>query len=257
MPMRMRLVSYNILDGGEGRADPLAEVLIAQRPDIVALIEADNDAVVERIAGRLEMEFVQAAGKRHSIALLSRWPIVESVNHSLLRTELSNGLLEATVRQSADQEWLLGLMHLHPRATDEDDRIRRGEIAVICDVFAEHRAAGRPHLLAGDFNSDSPVQEIDIEACKAATRKAWHENGGRLPRGAIEKLLAAGYVDSLFVVKPQEARQAGSFTTQFPGQRVDYIFGFGLEKRVKSAWIEHDRLAKYASDHFPVGLELD
>ena len=31
----MRVVSYNILDGGEGRADPLAEVLIARRPDVV------------------------------------------------------------------------------------------------------------------------------------------------------------------------------------------------------------------------------
>jgi endonuclease/exonuclease/phosphatase family metal-dependent hydrolase len=26
--------------------------------------------------------------------------------------------------------------------------------------------------------------------------------------------------------------------------------------RIKSAWIEHDRLAKYASDHFPVAAEI-
>jgi endonuclease/exonuclease/phosphatase family metal-dependent hydrolase len=29
-----------------------------------------------------------------------------------------------------------------------------------------------------------------------------------------------------------------------------------LENRIKSAWIEQDRLAKYASDHFPVGVEI-
>ena len=46
----MRLVSYNILDGGEGRADPLAEVLLAQRADVVVLLEADQISVVERIA---------------------------------------------------------------------------------------------------------------------------------------------------------------------------------------------------------------
>ena len=34
----MRIVSYNILDGGEGRADPLAEVIEAQRPEVVALV---------------------------------------------------------------------------------------------------------------------------------------------------------------------------------------------------------------------------
>ncbi len=26
--------------------------------------------------------------------------------------------------------------------------------------------------------------------------------------------------------------------------------------RLKTAWVEQDRLAKYASDHFPIGLEL-
>ena len=35
----MRLVSYNILDGGTGRADKLADVIAAQRADLVALIE--------------------------------------------------------------------------------------------------------------------------------------------------------------------------------------------------------------------------
>ena len=45
----MKLVSYNILDGGEGRADPLAEVIESQSPDIVVLIEADNPDVLERI----------------------------------------------------------------------------------------------------------------------------------------------------------------------------------------------------------------
>jgi endonuclease/exonuclease/phosphatase family metal-dependent hydrolase len=26
---------------------------------------------------------------------------------------------------------------------------------------------------------------------------------------------------------------------------------------IKSAWIEYDRLAKYASDHFPIGVEIE
>ena len=49
----MRLVSYNILDGGVGRADPIAEILQAQNADIVVLLEADDLSVVERIAGEL------------------------------------------------------------------------------------------------------------------------------------------------------------------------------------------------------------
>ena len=68
----MRVVSYNILDGGEGRADPLAEVIIAQKPDIVALVECDNVDVLNRIASRLSMDFAPAQGRKHATAILSR-----------------------------------------------------------------------------------------------------------------------------------------------------------------------------------------
>ena len=48
----MRIVSYNIL-GGEGRADPLAEVIEAQRADIVGIVEADFLPAIERMATQL------------------------------------------------------------------------------------------------------------------------------------------------------------------------------------------------------------
>jgi len=52
-------------------------------------------------------------------------------------------------------------------------------------------------------------------------------------------------------------KTTGTFSTQFPGQRVDYIFTYAiLPSRLKDAWIEQDRLAKYASDHFQIGLEI-
>src|SRR5687767_6096897 len=97
--LTMRIVSYNILDGGEGRADPLAEVIIAQRPDVVALVEADDPVVVERIASRLRMDYVHAPGNSHASALFSRWPIVESINRAPLHPEkLTKSFLEALVR---------------------------------------------------------------------------------------------------------------------------------------------------------------
>ena len=253
----MRIVSYNILDGGEGRADPLAEVIEAQRPDIVALVEADVPAVVERIASRLKMDFILAEGKRHGAAILSRWRILESVNHSLLRDEFSDAVLEATVAEPHGVEWTVAAVHLHPRARIEDEQHRDREIGVILDIFAKHRGENRSHLLAGDFNANSPVQKVDPEKCKPRTREDFAANGGRLPRTAIQKLLAAGYADTLQISNPSEAEILGSFTTQYPGQRVDYIFTFGVEaNRVKEARIEHDRLAQYASDHFPVVAEI-
>lgn len=252
----MRLFSYNILDGGEGRADPLAEVIEAQRPDIVALIEADNTDVIDRIARRLAMDVIRADGKKHAVCLLSRYPIVETINHAALRHGVPC-LLEALVRDPSGAEWPIGLVHLTAHATEEDERQREAEIAAVLDVFARYRTARRAHLLVGDFNANSPVQQIDPSRLYPKSRTAWDQNGGRLPVRAIQKLLDAGYLDTLHATHPDYASTHGTFTTQYPEQRLDYIFAHSLDPaRIKSAWIESDRLAKYASDHFPVGAEI-
>jgi endonuclease/exonuclease/phosphatase family metal-dependent hydrolase len=253
----MRLVSYNILDGGEGRADPLAETLLAQRPDIVVLVEADDQAVLNRIASRLGMDFIRGEGKKGAAAILSRWPIRDSINHAPLRPHITKTLLEATIEQPGGPAWSVAALHLHAQASEAAETIRMGELEDVLDVFAQHRDSGRAHILAGDFNSNSPLQEIDPQRCKPGTRQQWQENGGQIPRRVIQKLMDQGYIDTLAARDPSAARTQGSFTTQFPGQRVDYIFTYGLPTQaIGAAWIEQDRLAQFASDHFPVGAEI-
>jgi exodeoxyribonuclease-3 len=267
----VRLVSYNILDGGEGRADPLAEVILAQRPDVVALVEAQDTAVLERIAARLKMDFILGEhregggrggeGKRHAAALLSRWPISESINHAPLHADAPKSLLEATVIDPTGRQWPIGVVHLHAHATLADEQRRLTELDVVLAAFAAHRQANRPHILCGDFNSTAPTQCIDPDRCKPTTRKEWKANGKMLPSQAVQKLLAAGYLDTLHAFDPAavdlEGAHEGTFTTQYPGQRVDYAFTFGIApSNIRQAWIEHDRLAKYASDHFPIGVEI-
>jgi exodeoxyribonuclease-3 len=254
----MRLVSYNILDGGEGRADPLAKVIAALRPDIVALVEADDLEVVDRIAARLKMDRIAVQGRRHGVAILSRWTIVESINHALLHEDFSDCLLEAQLADPAGVAWTVAAVHLHPHASEADEQQRQREVDAILRIYADHRRDGMPHLLAGDFNANSPVQDIKPQECKPRTRKEIEANGGVLPRQAVAKLLEGGYVDTLDVVQPAAARSAGSFTTQHPGQRVDYVFTHGIEPaRLSEAKIEQDRLAKYASDHFPAMVQID
>lgn len=249
----MRLVSYNILDGGEGRADPLAEVLLARRPDVVALVEADDATVLERIASRLKMDFVHAPGNSHASAVLSRWPIRSSINHALLNPSFTKSLLEASILDPDGRTWTVAAVHLHAHATEADENKREEEVAELLRIFEPHREENRPHLLVGDFNSNAPYQHIDPAMCKPRTRQEWKENGGQIPRRVVEKILTAGYRDALHEFDPTS--NVGTFSTQFPGQRVDFIFAFG-PVRIASAWVEQDRLAKYASDHFPIGAEI-
>jgi endonuclease/exonuclease/phosphatase family metal-dependent hydrolase len=256
----MRIVSYNILDGGEGRADPLAEVILAQRPDIVALVEADQSSVVERIAHRAHMDFIHATGGKKGAALLSRWPIQQTIDHTLLLKgqTIPKSLLEASILEPGGREWIIGALHLTAHAGEESEREREKEIATVLQVFKRYCDSDTPHLLVGDFNSNAPDQQIDPEKCKPATRKAWHDNGGHIPRRVVQTILDHGYLDTLRSVNPQRARTDGSFSTQYPGQRVDYVYTHGIPSgKIKHAWIEQDRLARCASDHFPIGAEIE
>jgi endonuclease/exonuclease/phosphatase family metal-dependent hydrolase len=186
----MRIVSYNILDGGEGRADPLAEVVIAQRPDIVALVEADNVVVLERLATRLKMDFIQAQGDAHAVALLSRWTISETINR--------DGFLEAKILSPDGLEWIVAVTQ---------PRVPVGAVEF------------REHLLVGEFAA-----------------------GTDAPQGYVEASPSGG---------------GGTYSTQNPAELRDRIFMRGIDRsRVKEVWIERDRLAKYASDHFPIGAEM-
>lgn len=254
----MRVVSYNILYGGTGRADPLAEVILAQRPDIIGLVEAGDIDMLHRIARRCRMDYILAIGNNQASALLSRWPILRTINHAATPAGqcLSRSFLEATLQHPSGTEITCGVIHLHAHAKISDESRRLEELSVILDILAPHRAASRPHLLMGDLNACSPVQQIDISHCKASTQKEYVANDKQLPRQVIGRMLEAGYIDSLVTAHPDLAANKGSFSTQHPGQRVDFIFSHGIEsKLITDAWIEQDRLAAYASDHFPIGAE--
>jgi len=252
----MRLVSYNILDGGTDRADALLQVIEAQHPDIVVLVEADDRQVVDRLAAGLKMEVLAGEGRKHGGAILSRWPIVESINYGLLRGEFVDLLLEATV-QGPDRTWTVTAVHLHPRASEEAEDRRMREIDAILEIYAAHRAQGVEHLLAGDFNANSPIQQIVPEQCKPKTRQEMAANGGKIPRRCIAKLLSAGYIDVLQAVHGEAAGRMGSFTTEFPGQRIDYVFAYGIDPaRFAEARIETGPAARDASDHFPLIVRI-
>jgi endonuclease/exonuclease/phosphatase family metal-dependent hydrolase len=253
----MRLVSYNILDGGTGRADLLADVVATMRPDLVALVEAEDVAVVDHVARRLDMQVLHAPGNTHASALLTRWPVVESINYAPLHKSLEKSLLEATVAEPGDKQWTLGIVHLHAQSLESDEDQRERELDVILKAFEPHRRSGTQHLLCGDFNANAPYQLIDPDRCKPRTREQWAKNGGKLPRRVVQRILDAGYVDTLRAFEPAAAETIGTFTTEFPAQRVDYVFSYGLEREsLRQAWVHHSPTAKDASDHFPVGVDL-
>lgn len=253
----MRLVSYNILDGGVGRADPLTEVLAAQQADVVVLVEAGDAVVVDRIARRLKADVVTGMGRQHAIAVLSRLTIVQSVNYAAMGDAGPRCCIEAIIQTRTGRELPIVAVHFSAGALEIDEDRRQVELREVLSLTATYRSAGRPHFIVGDFNSEAPAQRFDISTAHPSTAEAFMKNGGSLPRRVVQTLLDAGYVDSFASRQPDSFTQAMTFTTLHPGQRVDYIFVYGIEPTaINAAWIESDRLAQFASDHYPVGIEV-
>ena len=77
-----RILSYNILLGGNHRVEQLTKMLLARQPDIVGLIEATDEEVVKQLASQLHMEY-RLSGRAQDkeglqTALLTRLPIMET-----------------------------------------------------------------------------------------------------------------------------------------------------------------------------------
>src|SRR5690606_23651866 len=193
----MRIVSYNILVRGGGRADPLAEVLLAQRPDVAGLVEADDPEILDRIAWRLGWDYIAAEGPKHTAALLTRGRILESINHArLLGDRGPRSFLEATVELDG-APLPVGVIHLSAKGRMKHESVREAEMAKALRLFAGRRQRGERHVLIGDFNANSPIQQIVRERLKLTSQNSFDANGGDLPRRVIAHVLAAGYVDTL------------------------------------------------------------
>ena len=207
-------------------------MLLAQHADVIALVEAEDPAVLERIARRLKMDYVQAIGKQERrIGTAQPLPHSRFDQSRALNPGISKSLLQASIDRTGRTTVALR-RRPSPRPRHRRRRTQReAEFEVVMKVFEPLREAATPHFLFGDFNSNSPVQQIDLAKCKPSTREQAATNGGTIPRRVVQELLNAGYADTYHLLNPELAKTRGTFTTQFPGQRVDYIFAHSLAEQ--------------------------
>lgn len=173
LPTEIRVVSYNIHhgEGLDGKVDlkRIAEVLLAESPDIVALNEVDQGTrrtkgidMPAELAALTKMEAVfikniDFEGGGYGNAVLTRLPIRRKENHKLPShyEGEQRGVLELELGDAEAKEPLIFLCtHLDYRPEDHE---RMASVKTIEDIAARHK--GRPMILAGDLNArpDSAV----------------------------------------------------------------------------------------------------
>lgn len=241
------MLNYNIQEGGRGRLRAVADLIRAQRPDVVALLEANSRSGAWVLAHHLRMQLAygKANGKFH-VAWLSRLPILSTTNHRL--PILAKTLLEIQVSWEGEPLRLFAT-HL---AGGADDVHPAQEAPAVLDALRPY--ANQPHLLVGDLNSLSPCDPIGVSPLSEEIMRNGVDDD---PRRAIELILAAGYRDCFRALHPANVEPGYTFPADAPWLRLDYIFASpGMAERLQASGLVNSQAAAAASDHFPVWAEF-
>lgn len=237
----MKVLSYNICEGGEGILPAIAVVIRTQHPDVVALLEANSRANVEWLANDLGMDMVfgEANCAAH-IAWLSRLPIDRWENHR--HPSLAKTLLHIVVNWRGEPLDLFAT-HLGSRW---DVPQPATEIPVILDML--HPLGDRQYLLVGDFNALAPGDPVGIPPHGEEKRG---DAADGAPRPAIRLLRESGMVDCYRTMHP--GISGYTYPAMHPWLRLDYLFASpALALSLEASDVNDAVSARHASDHLPI-----
>ncbi len=270
----MKICTYNLLESGLGRIDPLAEVIRLSGAEVVVVQECWDSGLMRKLAERVGMDWFVAENPKNeegATGVMTKWEIREAVNYALAEPRLTRSAFHVVLREKSEQrreksevgsekivgtEWIVVGLHLHARETVADEEVRLSELPAVLEIGEKLKARGEV-VICGDFNTSHPGQVIDLETLRPSARERAMAQGGVVPREVISRMLSAGWVDAHAIGRRVEAFGT-SFTTSAPGTRVDFIFiSAGLVGRVRSCEVFKPEMARFASDHFPVVAEID
>jgi len=245
----LRLLTYNIRHGGEGREQSLISVIRDADPDIVVFQEAVRTRVIERLAEETHMR-VWAARTGSSLGFMSRleiadykWHQPRGARHSYLEIVL------------AGTDFRIFGVHLSAIHSNWTERRRIREIRALLAGIEAHQQGF--HVLVGDFNTLAPGELLDVQLLPVRLRPlVWF--GGRIRWETIKVLLKARYDDGYRSLHPSEA--GFTFPTWSPHLRLDYIFvpkTYANRLKECKVMLGSDSQASLASDHFPLLAQLE
>lgn len=238
----------------EERRERLLEVLLEERPDVVALQELTGWTLemlkeLGEEVGLPHARLFEAASGRHHQGLLSRTPL--SVPRSLVEHLADEGLWwqTRTLYHGAFSAETRGLTvvtaHLAPTTAPE----RRREAEALTRVLPHERT-----LVLGDLSAvrrEERTRQLDDEMPEDLSQ---HFAAPGEP-SAVEVLLAAGFVDAGETSADGTALRRGKDGERSLLLRVDYALHTpGVE--VRRLRVLDDARTRATSDHLPIALEV-
>jgi endonuclease/exonuclease/phosphatase family metal-dependent hydrolase len=244
----------------ESGAEQIAAVIEAANPDVVALQEAVDPAVVKRVAAVAGFHY-WGSRLAHSTGFLSRIPVMHHAWHHPPRTR--HALLEIELAEGLPRVFVL---HLRAWFSNWSERQRARELGGLLDGIRARQASEERdsafHILAGDFNALAPGERLDPSHMPAWIRGMIWLGGRDIARSTIELMRTEGYVDAWRILHMEEAGQSEhpgyTFPVWDPHVRLDYVF-------TPAQYASHFTACEVrrtpeavltASDHFPLLVEI-
>ena len=253
----MRLLTYNIREGGVGRVEEIARVIRASNPDVVALQEARDPVVVERIARRAGFRYWGSRWS-HSTGFLSDVKVVDYAWRHPPQTR--HALLEVVLAEGRPRVFVL---HLRAWFSKWSERQRarelRGLLDGIKDQLKKEENAFAFHVLCGDFNALAPGEHFDTTPMPAWIRGMVWLSGRDIARSTIEMMQSDGYVDAWRALYADHKNDPGyTFPVWSPHVRLDYVFTPNefAPRFTACEVVQKPDEVRIASDHFPLLVEI-
>lgn len=261
----LKIISHNVWYGFTKvpeRKEIWTAWMKTQDPDIVSLQEL-NEYTPEKLA-----EDAKNYGHDYSVLLkedgfptgiTSRYPVDDIIK---IREGFHHGLLRVRIKQI-----YFYVIHLHP----SNRQARKQEIKLILRNI-EELPAGSEIILAGDFNTFSPLDSIyythgRLEPFFNDRDSLYGEknlNNGSLDYTVIREVMDFGLIDLEANWRTSSYAFSGTFPTlvKTEGQhgdqrRLDYFFASkSLADKVTTAKIIASDTSLILSDHLPIVMEL-
>jgi exodeoxyribonuclease-3 len=256
----VRFLTWNIRTGGSGgRLDAVVSLLRRESPDILALQELRGfpGRRMREVAGALGMTpFLARSVFGQSVAVLVRPPL-RIVDWSGVRWRLHHAAAAVRVPTTAGQ---LTVVSTHLNALSPYRRLREARF-----LAARHRPGKGPVLLAGDLNSLDPDTDHTerLAALSGPYRRRHTTPDGTADTRAIAAFTAAGFVDLWPRAGAGDGHtvpttRGGGHEFSATGMRLDYLMAAPpVAARATNARVLRGAEAEYASDHYPLAVDLE
>jgi exodeoxyribonuclease III len=251
--MSLRVMTYNILDGGANREAYILEVIQRAQPDIVILQEVFTQEFLKSLSQSLKMNYFMGGGnKQRKVALLSKLPVRAFQSHHPVFPIWRN-FIDAEIEYEPTKT--ARIIGVHPMAN----------LGIAFEIWRWWEANSilrhlRPYqnipcLIAGDFNAIAPGETVNIATMPNWLKWIIYLQGNRVYHFSIAKLLSAGFVDCF---RSLHSDEGFTLPPPNPNSRLDYVFvNATMRTYLKKCWVIREPASiNLASDHYPVMAEF-